>query len=253
MTIHKLAKIVLVLVAVGTAYGQPDQTCYGPAVDCRPCPQEGCNVPVALPNGNTVQQDHQGQIWLTTKATKITMRVGTEGKLTVPVTGEFNTVFAVNLPESDVLNGPKSVAFQIDGDCQSRTYMIQGVQLWSGKNMSGFPTDGIGFGDLMDIGQAGILRRVMPDTASATVFQAMCKATAEPIKTTPPEDVQRMMDHEEALNDICRDGSGADPDTMKTCEIRDNLLQKIKTKGYCWGHDGQISADRTWEPCQVKP
>jgi Surface-adhesin protein E len=69
---------------------------------------------------------------------------------------------------------------------------------------------------------------------------------------SPPEDVARLMDQEAVLNDKCRDGVGDADDkaTQKVCEARDIILGEIKTKGWCWGHDGQIGADRNWEPCQ---
>jgi hypothetical protein len=60
------------------------------------------------------------------------------------------------------------------------------------------------------------------------------------------------MNQEDVLNDKCRDGVGDADDkaTQKVCEARDIILGEIKTKGWCWGHDGQIGADRNWEPCQ---
>jgi hypothetical protein len=88
------------------------------------------------------------------------------------------------------------------------------------------------------------------------VFGTFC---AEPIKTPKPsQEVQKMMNQEEALNDRCRDGV-TDPQgnlnqnlTQKVCAIRDELFDQIKAAGWRWGHDGQAGADRTWEPMASK-
>ena len=69
---------------------------------------------------------------------------------------------------------------------------------------------------------------------------------------SPPEDVAQLMAQEEVLNDKCRGGSGDDKATLKACDERDVILKKIKAKNWCWGHDGQVGADRVWERCQSK-
>jgi hypothetical protein len=91
--------------------------------------------------------------------------------------------------------------------------------------------------------------------AAITDDKAKMQALAEQMKRTfptpysPPEDVAQLMAQEDALNDKCRGGSGDDGDTQKACNGRDLLYEKIKAKSWCWGHDGQSGADRTWEPC----
>jgi hypothetical protein len=75
--------------------------------------------------------------------------------------------------------------------------------------------------------------------------------TANPNK--PPEDVAALIKEEDELNDKCRGGSGDAPSTTEACQQRDSLYEKIKAKKWCWGHDGQIDADRVWEPCQNSP
>ncbi len=66
---------------------------------------------------------------------------------------------------------------------------------------------------------------------------------------TLPKDVTLLIAQAETLNDKCRGGSGDDPATEKACGERDVVFRKIKAKNWCWGHDGQVSADRTWERC----
>ena len=69
---------------------------------------------------------------------------------------------------------------------------------------------------------------------------------------TPPQSIAQIMAIVERLNDMCRDGLGNDNATQKVCNERDGLVQQLQAENWCWGHDGQIGADRTWEPCQNK-
>lgn len=65
----------------------------------------------------------------------------------------------------------------------------------------------------------------------------------------PPKAVVKLMKQQEQLNEQCRGGSGDNPATMKACDQRDKVLTKIEAEGWCWGHDEQTGADKTWEPC----
>lgn len=69
---------------------------------------------------------------------------------------------------------------------------------------------------------------------------------------TPPEDVAQLMAQEEELNNKCRDGSGDGDATQKACTARDALFMTINSKDWCWGHDGQVEADKKWERCPRK-
>lgn len=69
---------------------------------------------------------------------------------------------------------------------------------------------------------------------------------------SPPKEVAQLIAQEETLNDKCRGGSGDDPATLKACDERDVIFRKIKAKNWCWGHDDQIGADRTWERCRSR-
>ncbi len=97
--------------------------------------------------------------------------------------------------------------------------------------------------------------RLRRDSAVAVMFNELaahmpCSKTN--ISAKPPEDVAQLIAQEETLNDKCLGGSGDDKATLKACAERDVVLEKIKAKNWCWGHDGQVGADRTWEPCQGK-
>jgi hypothetical protein len=94
----------------------------------------------------------------------------------------------------------------------------------------------------------------------AAIFEdkAKMQALADQIRRTfpagassnsPSQDVAQLMAQEDALDDKCRGGPGDDDATLKACDERELILGKIKANNWCWGHDGQIGADRTWEPC----
>ena len=79
------------------------------------------------------------------------------------------------------------------------------------------------------------------------------ESNAVPVaSSSPPKDVALLIAQAETLNDKCRGGSGDDPATEKACGERDAIFRKKKEKNWCWGHDDQIGADRTWERCRSK-
>lgn len=73
---------------------------------------------------------------------------------------------------------------------------------------------------------------------------------APALSDSPPKDIAQLIARAERLNDKCRGGPGDDPATEKACGARDVTFRKIKAKNWCWGHDGQVGADRTWERCR---
>ena len=58
---------------------------------------------------------------------------------------------------------------------------------------------------------------------------------------------------EEKLNDKCRDTWKTATEGKQACDSRDEISLKLRTLGWCYGHDGQIEADRKWEECQTAP
>lgn len=74
--------------------------------------------------------------------------------------------------------------------------------------------------------------------------------SAPVVMDSPPKEIAQLIAKEEVLNDKCRGGSGDDKGTQKACDERDIIFKKIKAKNWCWGHDGQIDADRVWERCK---
>lgn len=91
-----------------------------------------------------------------------------------PATGVFTTQVVYNR-DTDEVNGPQSDLTQIQGDCVSRTYQIMGGIAYSEKNRGGYPMNVVSYGDLAELGKAGIIRRVLPNTSLDRVFSIICK------------------------------------------------------------------------------
>lgn len=68
--------------------------------------------------------------------------------------------------------------------------------------------------------------------------------------TKIPSDVAGIIEKTDLLNEQCRGGSGDNPATMKACDSREKYVGLLKKKGWCWGNDTQIGAEKTWQPCQ---
>lgn len=66
---------------------------------------------------------------------------------------------------------------------------------------------------------------------------------------SPPAEVTKLIAEDETLNDKCRN----DPNAVQACSARDGVLAKLKELGWCWGHDGQVEADKKWEACTIPP
>jgi hypothetical protein len=235
--------VIAVLMMAGVARGQVLPT---PVEEPEGCLQATAHTngacKLTYPNGNTVTTDMDGRTWIGVKKLNLKFQVFSNGIGTV--TGAFQTTIIERLPEGDIIQAPQSEMMQIKGDCSSKSYQIWGMSF----------TDPNGF--FQDMSEPeDVARRVMPGTPIEIVFGLICKSTEA---SKPSEEVQKMMDQEETLNDKCRDGV-TNPQgitdqnlTQKVCAIRDEMLEKIKTAGWSWGHEGQVGADRTWEPVAAK-
>lgn len=65
---------------------------------------------------------------------------------------------------------------------------------------------------------------------------------------TSDENIIKQVDK---LNNQCRGDSGDNPATIKVCDKRDKLINDLKAKGWCYGHEGQAGYQRKWEKCQT--
>ena len=62
-------------------------------------------------------------------------------------------------------------------------------------------------------------------------------------------DIRELINKETALNGKCRGGHGDNPETWKACDERDKIIAQLKSKGWCYGHNGQMEYERTWQQC----
>lgn len=51
------------------------------------------------------------------------------------------------------------------------------------------------------------------------------------------------------LNELCRGGSGDNPETHRACDNREKLDKVIRKAGWCYGRDGQPGYLQEWERC----
>lgn len=65
----------------------------------------------------------------------------------------------------------------------------------------------------------------------------------------PDAKTQDQIKYIEQLNDKCRGGSGDDPATWQACDMREKAAEGLKSKGWCWGPDNAIGADKHWIRC----
>lgn len=65
-----------------------------------------------------------------------------------------------------------------------------------------------------------------------------------------PEEIKQLIAKLEPLDDRCRGASGDDPKTMAACDQREEFVEALTTRGWCYGHEPQPMSDRDWEPCR---
>ncbi|MDC7683320.1 hypothetical protein PQU92_08530 [Asticcacaulis sp. BYS171W] len=58
-----------------------------------------------------------------------------------------------------------------------------------------------------------------------------------------------LLTHYADLNEQCRGGSGDDPKTMKACDERDALSDKLEKAGYCYGEFAEYGFQSGWAKC----
>lgn len=59
------------------------------------------------------------------------------------------------------------------------------------------------------------------------------------------ENLPNLVSIASAMNSMCRDR----PDAQRECDRRDEAYKELKSRGWCWGPDGAIGADKSWIAC----
>jgi hypothetical protein len=91
-----------------------------------------------------------------------------------------------------------------------------------------------------------------PAQASTGKMQPTPTATIPaPPAPSSATNVGETIKKETRLNDRCRDGPGDDAATQRACDQRDALIGELKNAGWCWGHSGQIEAEKEWQRCEI--
>lgn len=60
----------------------------------------------------------------------------------------------------------------------------------------------------------------------------------------PPKDVASLISDYYLLDEKCRGGGGDNPETIKSCDKRDAIVDKIQTKGWCWGKEDETKFEK---------
>lgn len=64
-----------------------------------------------------------------------------------------------------------------------------------------------------------------------------------------PIDVAELVAASQAENELCRDQPGGSSISDSACARRDELSRQLAHKGWCWGPDDAIEADKRWMKC----
>ncbi len=76
-----------------------------------------------------------------------------------------------NLPESDIVDAPQSVEYDIWGNCAARQYTVISSLFYSEKNRGGYPVG--------DTGAEDVERKVIPGSPLEKAFDMLCKIASE--------------------------------------------------------------------------
>ena len=72
-------------------------------------------------------------------------------------------------------------------------------------------------------------------------------ATIKPVPAPVPyKQVEDLIYLVDLLHDRCE----SDPNAQRACKLMDVFGKEVEARGWCYGHDGQIEADKHWEPCK---
>jgi hypothetical protein len=62
-----------------------------------------------------------------------------------------------------------------------------------------------------------------------------------------PEDIKLAISKFDEANDICRDSPGVN--VTAACDLRDKIMDDVKSRGWCWNVDDTPEANAKWSKC----
>ncbi|HEY4250820.1 MAG TPA: hypothetical protein VGM87_06455 [Roseomonas sp.] len=75
---------------------------------------------------------------------------------------------------------------------------------------------------------------------------------ALPAAAQTPSEPTGLLALERHANELCRGMSGDNPETASLCEVRDDLVRRLRSVGWCYGQRGEISAQMRWHRCNAR-
>ena len=84
----------------------------------------------------------------------------------------------------------------------------------------------------------------------AFLFAACTQNTSEEnSKKAEQQPIEALLKEIDTVNGQCRGGSGDDPKTMDACNKREAKMQEAEQRGWCWGPQTAVGADKHWMRC----
>ncbi|HBO5585608.1 TPA: hypothetical protein ACXKAZ_000365 [Pseudomonas aeruginosa] len=95
-----------------------------------------------------------------------------------------------------------------------------------------------------------MLWRSLAAAASVLLFTSQTFAGDDPLvadlKSQSVSGLKAMM---QEVHGRCRGGSGDSPETWKYCDRQDVIYKEIVNRGWCWGPDDVVEAQKGWIEC----
>jgi hypothetical protein len=165
---NKLLLVIATLTITGAGWGQAPPPIEEPAGCLQATATNNGLCKLIYPNGVILATLVDGTTWMTIhgadEPVSFQISKGMVGA------GNFRTNIIMNLPESDVVGAPQSAKMMVEGECQSKTYVIDTITDFAGKMGSGLITTGFVGGDDFE----RVARRVPPNSPMERVFATLC-------------------------------------------------------------------------------
>ncbi len=98
---------------------------------------------------------------------------------------------------------------------------------------------------------ADVQAQMQRAASDAQAAMDAASSKADPYDPKMPDSIASLAAQWQILNDKCRGGAGGDPATQEACAERGAKYADIRSAGWCWGHKGDIGADRKWVECSA--
>lgn len=85
----------------------------------------------------------------------------------------------------------------------------------------------------------------------AAITTLLALATLPAAAQTPAEP-HGLLELAQRANQLCRGTPGDNPETESLCQVRDDLVRRLRGVGWCYGQRGEIGAQMRWHRCNAQ-